>query len=76
MRKEFFSLEKYLKKTKTKIYREVGFKIIEIRKNLFNHIMKETRPDTRHKMRLVCVLLIFENNTGRTYGPTDGHELL
>ena len=23
-------------------------------------------------MRLVCVLFTFENNTGRTYGPTDG----
>ena len=34
-----------------------------------------TRPDTRHKMRLVCVLFTFENNTGhtdrRTDGPTD-----
>jgi len=35
-----------------------------------------TRPDTRHKMRLVCVLFTFENNTGRTDGPTDGHDLL
>ena len=37
---------------------------------------KETRPDTRHKMRLVCVLFTFENNAGptdlRTDGPTDG----
>ena len=32
----------------------------------------KTRPDTRHKMRLVCVLFTFENNTGRTYGRTDG----
>ena len=35
----------------------------------------KTRPDTRHKMRLVCVLFTFENNTeptdGRTDGPTD-----
>ena len=31
-----------------------------------------TRPDTRHKMRLVCVLFTLENNTGRTYGRTDG----
>ena len=31
-----------------------------------------TRPDTRHKMRLVCVLFTFENNTGRTYGQIDG----
>ena len=35
-----------------------------------------TRPDTRHKMRLVSVLLTFKNNTGRTdlrtYGPTEG----
>ena len=43
-----------------------------------------TRPDTRHKMRLVCVLFHFENNTGHTDGPTDlrtdgrtdGHDLL
>ena len=26
----------------------------------------ETRPDTRHKMHLVCVLFTFENNTGHT----------
>ena len=32
---------------------------------------KKTRPDTRHKMRLVCVLFTLENNTGRTYGHTD-----
>ena len=31
-----------------------------------------TRPDRRHKMRLVCVLFTFENNTGRTYGRRDG----
>ena len=48
----------------------------------------KTRPDTRHKLRLVCVLFTFENNTGwtdgRTYrridgttdGRTDGHDLL
>ena len=39
-----------------------------------------TRPDTRHKMRLVCVHFTFENNAGptdrRTDGPTDGHDLL
>ena len=39
-----------------------------------------TRPDTRHKMRLVCVLFTFENNTGRTDqrtdGPTDGRTRL
>ena len=33
------------------------------------------RPDTRHKMRLVCVLFTFEKNAGptdlRTDGPTD-----
>ena len=33
---------------------------------------KKTRPDTRHKMRLVRVRFTFENNTGRTYGRTDG----
>ena len=32
---------------------------------------KKTRPDTRHKMRLVCVLFTFENNTGHTDGRTD-----
>ena len=41
---------------------------------------EKTRPDTRHKMRLVCVLFAFENNTGpsygRTDGPTDGHDLI
>ena len=49
---------------------------------------KETRPDTRHKMRLVCVLFTFENNSGHTDqrterptdeatdGPTDGHDLI
>ena len=31
----------------------------------------ETRPDTRHKMRLVCVLFTLENNTGRTDLRTD-----
>ena len=36
----------------------------------------KTRPDTRHKMRLVCVLFTFENNTGPSYGRTDGHDLL
>ena len=36
---------------------------------------KQTRPDTRHKMRLVCVLFTFGNNTGRTDGRTDGHDL-
>ena len=30
-----------------------------------------TRPDTRHKMRLVRVLLTFEKNPGRTDGRTD-----
>ena len=33
---------------------------------------KITRPDTRHKMRLVSVLFTFENNTGPSYGRTDG----
>ena len=36
----------------------------------------KTRPDTRHKMRLVCVLFTFENNTGHTDGRTDGHNLI
>ena len=31
----------------------------------------KTRPDTWHKMRLVCVLFTLENKTGRTYGRTD-----
>ena len=46
--------------------------------------MKKTRPDTRHKMRLVCELFTFKNNTGhtdpRTDVPTDrrtdGHDLI
>ena len=33
--------------------------------------IKLTRPDTRNKMRLVCVLFTFESNTGHTDGPTD-----
>ena len=37
---------------------------------------RKTRADTRHKMRVVCVLFTFENNTGRTdlrtEGQTDG----
>ena len=41
---------------------------------------RETRPDTRHKLRLVCVVFTFENNTGhtdgRTDGRTDGHDLI
>ena len=45
-----------------------------------DEIMIRTRPDTRHKMRLVCVLFLFEDNTGhtdlRTDGRTDGHDLL
>ena len=32
----------------------------------------KSRPDTGHKMRLVCVLFTFENNTGHTDGPTNG----
>ena len=32
---------------------------------------QRTRPDTRHKMRLVCVLFTLENNTGQMVGPTD-----
>ena len=34
-------------------------------------ILKQTRPDTWHKMRLVCVLFTFENNTGHTDRRTD-----
>ena len=33
--------------------------------------IQQTRPDTRHKMRLVCVLFTFENNTGPTDLRTD-----
>ena len=33
---------------------------------------KQTRPDVRHKMRLVGVLFTFENNTGHTDRRTDG----
>ena len=32
----------------------------------------KTRPDTRHKMRLVRILFTFENNTGHTDLRTDG----
>ena len=42
--------------------------------------VKRTRPNTRHKMRLICVLFTFENNTGptdrRTDRRTDGNNLL
>ena len=31
-----------------------------------------TRPDTRHKMHLLCVLFTFENNAGHTDLRTDG----
>ena len=41
-------------------------------KTLASSTTKKTRPDTRHKMRLVCVLFTFENNTGHTDGRTDG----
>ena len=34
-------------------------------------VSTETRPDTRHKMRLVCVLFTFESNTGQTDRRTD-----
>ena len=41
---------------------------------------QKTRPDTRHKMRLVCVLFTFENNMGQSDERTDlrmdGHDLL
>ena len=33
---------------------------------------KVTKPDTRHNMRLICVLFTLENNTGHTDGRTDG----
>ena len=36
----------------------------------------QIRPDTWHKMRLLCVLFTFENNAALTDGPTDGHDLL
>ena len=32
----------------------------------------KARPDTRHKMNLVCILFTFENNTGQTDRRTDG----
>ena len=41
-------------------------------KNWISGFSRKTRPDTRHKMRLVCLLFTFENNTGPTDGPTDG----
>ena len=41
---------------------------------------EKTRPDTRHKMHLVCVFFTFENNTGQTDGrtdlQTDGYDLI
>ena len=37
-----------------------------------NRDSRITRPDTRHKMRLVCELFTFKNNTGHTDGRTDG----
>ena len=40
-------------------------------KRLFQDTSR-TRPDTRHKMHLVCVLFTFQNNTGHTDRPTDG----
>ena len=36
----------------------------------------KTRPDTRYKMLLVCVLSVYENNAGPTDGPTDGDDFL
>ena len=38
--------------------------------SLFDY--RTTRPDTRHKMRRVCVPFTFENNTGHTDRRTDG----
>ena len=35
-------------------------------------ITEKTRPNTRHKMRLVCVLFTFEKNAGQTDLRTDG----
>ena len=77
--------------------RHCSFTVFSVSSPLFQHprflVMHNdgcivTRPDTRHKMLLVCVLFTFENNTGqtdgptdrptdlRTYGLTDGHTLL
>ena len=45
----------------------------EKNRKIVTHLMRIslTRPDTRHKIRLVCVLFTFENNWGRTDRPTD-----
>ena len=38
---------------------------------------KRTRPDTRHKMRLICVFSPSKiTRDQRTYGRTDGHDLI
>ena len=41
------------------------------KKPSINNDTKITRPDTGHKMRLVCVLFTFENNAGPTDLRTD-----
>ena len=60
--------------------RHCSFTVFSVSSPLFQHprflVMHNdgcivTRPDTRHKMLLVCVLFTFENNTGQTDGPTD-----
>ena len=45
-------------------------RVLSMLRNVYT--VYETRPDTRHKMRLVCVLFTFENNTGRA----DGHNFI
>ena len=56
-------LQKISESPKTSLLRELSFSFI-------------TRPDTRHKMRLVCILFTFKNNAGladlQTDLPTDG----
>ena len=52
------------------------FYVPDGRTHPFAEMRDLTRPDTRHKMRLVCVLFTFENNGAQTDLRTDGHELL
>ena len=66
----FFFVRGAWKITKTVIFQHVRCQSYQ--KSKFWPWPRWTRPDTRHKMRLVCVLFTFKNNTGRTYGRTDG----
>ena len=60
-----------IKKRKERSYVIAMNQCEEVKIDVYAIRLIRTRPDTRHKMRLVCVLFTFENNTGPTYGPTD-----